>query len=74
MNLAMQVAENEFLTRSFVASRRMTELMDALALSSKAMVNARAKSNVRLLGGETLGIWNVQVPADQEEEMLREAR
>ncbi|KAL2829560.1 107-domain-containing protein [Aspergillus pseudoustus] len=74
MNLAMQVAENEFLTRSFVASRRMAELMDALALSSKAMVNARAKPNVRLLGGESLGIWNVQVPADEGEEMLREAQ
>ncbi|KAL2818994.1 107-domain-containing protein [Aspergillus cavernicola] len=73
MNLAMQVAENEYLTRSFVVSKRMGELMDALALSSKAMVNARAKPNARLLGGESLGIWNVQIPADEEEEieMLR---
>ncbi|KAL4916215.1 107-domain-containing protein [Aspergillus aurantiobrunneus] len=73
MNLAMQVAENEYLTRSFVASKRMAELMDALALSSKAMVNARAKPNSRLLGGESLGIWNVAVPPDEDEEMLREA-
>ncbi|KAI9371384.1 107-domain-containing protein [Aspergillus egyptiacus] len=75
MNLAMQVAENEYLTRSFVASKRMGELMDALALSSKAMVNARAKPNVRLLGGESLGIWNAEVPADEEEdEMLHETQ
>ncbi|KAL4780475.1 107-domain-containing protein [Aspergillus varians] len=74
MNLAMQVAENEYLTRSFVASRRMAELMDAVALSSKAMVNARAKPNTRLLGGESLGIWNVEASGDEDEDMLREAR
>jgi nuclear pore complex protein Nup107 len=68
MNLAMQVAENEYLTRSFIASQRMAELMDALALSSKAMINARAKPGVRLLGGESLGIWNVQVPEEESEE------
>lgn len=75
MNLAMQVAENELLTRAFVASRRMAELTDALALSSKAMINARAKPDVRLLGGESLAIWNVEAPMDEEDlMMLREAR
>ncbi|KAL3480168.1 107-domain-containing protein [Aspergillus californicus] len=69
MNLAMQVAENDYLTRSFVASKRMAELVDALALSSKAMVNARAKPNVRLLGGESLGIWNVSLPEDEDDKM-----
>ncbi|KAF5854945.1 Nucleoporin nup84 [Aspergillus alliaceus] len=66
MNLAMQVSENEYLTSAFVASRRMAELVDALALSSKAMVNTRAKADKKLLGGETLGIWNVEVPEDNE--------
>jgi nuclear pore complex protein Nup107 len=59
MNLAMQVAENEPLTRSFVAGKRMAELMDALALSSKAMVNAHAKPDARSAGGESLGLWTV---------------
>ncbi|KAL5336919.1 107-domain-containing protein [Aspergillus crustosus] len=72
MNLALQVSENDFLTRSFVAAGRMAELVDALALSSKAMVNARAKSGARLLGGESLGIWNVQVPPEVEEGLLEE--
>ncbi|KKK15621.1 hypothetical protein ARAM_006878 [Aspergillus rambellii] len=39
----------------------------------QSMVNARAKSNTRLLGGESLGIWNVELPADEENEVLREA-
>lgn len=67
MNLAMQVAENENLTRSFVAAKRMAELMDALALSSKAMVNARAKPGSKLLGGESVAIWNVSVPEEEDE-------
>ena len=62
MNLAMQVSENEYLTSAFVASRRMAELVDALALASKAMVNTQARPGKKLLGGESLGIWNVEVP------------
>ncbi|KAL4925837.1 nucleoporin Nup84/Nup107 family protein [Aspergillus undulatus] len=71
MNLAMQVAENENLTRAFVAARRMSELMDALAISSKAMVKARAKTDARLLGGERLGIWNVEIPKEEILESLK---
>ncbi|RHZ53342.1 hypothetical protein CDV55_100183 [Aspergillus turcosus] len=74
MNLAMQVSENEYLTRSFVSSRRMAELVDALALSSKAMVQTRAKPGKRLLGGESLGIWTVEVPEEEEHEFLRQAK
>ncbi|GMG28167.1 unnamed protein product [Aspergillus oryzae var. brunneus] len=72
MNLAMQVSENEYLTSAFVASRRMAELVDALALSSKAMVNTQAKPGKKLLGGESLGIWNVDVP--DEDNGLPEAQ
>ncbi|KAE8325534.1 107-domain-containing protein [Aspergillus sergii] len=72
MNLAMQVSENEYLTSAFVASRRMAELVDALALSSKAMVNTQAKPGKKLLGGESLGIWNVDVP--EEDNGLPEAQ
>ncbi|KAL4894005.1 107-domain-containing protein [Aspergillus ambiguus] len=73
MNMAIQVAENEYLTRSFVLSRRMGELVEALALSSKAMVNTRAKPGKKLLGGESLGIWNIDVTEDANE-ILRGAR
>ncbi|KAG2415467.1 hypothetical protein HFD88_006658 [Aspergillus terreus] len=73
MNMAIQVSENEYLTRSFVFSRRMAELVDALALSSKAMVNTRAKPGKKMLGGESLGIWNIDV-TEGENEVLREAR
>ncbi|PWY83089.1 nuclear pore complex protein An-Nup84 [Aspergillus sclerotioniger CBS 115572] len=65
MNLATQVAEVEHLTSSFVASRRVGELVNALALSSKAMVNTRAKPGVRLLGGESLGIWTAEAPEEE---------
>ena len=66
MNLATQVAEVEHLTSSFVASRRVGELVNALALSSKAMVNTRAKPGVRLLGGESLGIWTAEAPEEED--------
>lgn len=72
MNLGMQVSENEHLTRSFVGAKRMRELVDALAVSSKAMVNTRAEPGKRLLGGEVLGIWNVEVQPEEDE--IRMAR
>ncbi|THC96345.1 hypothetical protein EYZ11_004160 [Aspergillus tanneri] len=74
MNLAVQVAENEYLNRTFVASRRMAELVDALAISSRAMVYSGAKPGIKLLGGESLGIWNVHVPEEENESIgIREA-
>lgn len=69
MNLGIQVSENDHLTRSFVGSRRMRELVDALAVSSKAMVNARGEPGRKLKGGEVLGIWNVNVEEDDEEDI-----
>lgn len=67
MNLGIQVSENEHLTRSFIGSRRMREMVDALAVSSKAMVNARAEPGRKLKGGEVLGIWSVPVKEDEDE-------
>lgn len=67
MNLGIQVSENDHLTRSFVGSRRMRELVDALAVSSKAMVNARGEPGKKLKGGEVLGIWNMNVEDDEED-------
>ena len=69
MNLGIQVSENEHLTRSFVGAQRMRELVDALAVSSKAMVNVGARSSKKLLGGETMGIWNVDVEPEDEDEI-----
>lgn len=69
MNLAMQVSENDHLTRSFVESKRMRELVDALAVASKAMVNTRAEPGKKLLGGEVLGIWNVEPEPEEDEEV-----
>ncbi|PYI19325.1 putative nuclear pore complex protein Nup107 [Aspergillus violaceofuscus CBS 115571] len=66
MNLALQVSENDLLTQTFVVSRRMQELVVALALSSKAMVNTRAKPGVKLPGGESLGLWNVETVEGDE--------
>lgn len=70
MNLGIQISENEHLTRSFVGAQRMRELVDALAVSSKAMVNTRAssKSDKKLAGGETMGIWNVELGPEDEDE------
>lgn len=73
MNLGMQVSENEHLTRSFVGAKRMRELVDALAVSSKAMVNTHSEPGKRLLGGEMLGIWNVKVDSEEDDE-IRMAR
>ena len=73
MNLGMQVSENEHLTRSFIGAKRMRELVDALAVSSKAMVNTHSEPGKRLLGGEMLGVWNVQVESEEEDE-IRMAR
>jgi len=73
MNLGMQVSENEHLTRSFVGAKRMRELVDALAVSSKAMMNTHSEPGKRLLGGEMLSIWNVKVDSE-EDDGIRMAR
>lgn len=74
MNLALQVSENEYLTRSFIEAQRMAELVDALALSSKAMVNTRTKHGTMLRDGSSLGVWSIPVEDDENEMMLRQAR
>lgn len=47
----------------------MRELVDALAVASKAMVNTRAEPGKKLLGGEVLGIWNVEPEPEEDEEV-----
>ena len=77
MNLAVQVSENEHLTQSFCKSRRMGELVDALAVASRAMVKFGATRDKVLPDGETLGIWHVQAAGEQDDEFhefVRETR
>jgi nuclear pore complex protein Nup107 len=77
MNLAVQVSENEHLSQSFIKSRRMGELVDALAITSKSMVRLGATRDKRQPGGETQGIWHVEPAGEQDEEFhefVRETR
>lgn len=76
MNLAQEVAQNETLTQAFVASKRMQELVTALALDSQALLRAnehgssstRGRRGKRLsTGAEPTGradIWQVQWRGD----------
>ncbi|KAJ5627825.1 hypothetical protein N7490_010053 [Penicillium lividum] len=66
MNVSIWVASTPHLTRSFTASKRMAELMDALALSSKAMVLTDPKEDRVYDNGQTLGIWRVTAPDNDE--------
>lgn len=51
----------------------MSELMDALALASKAMVLTDAEGGDRVSeNGQTLGIWRVKVPEDDESDLLQQ--
>ncbi|KAJ5917431.1 hypothetical protein N7466_010985 [Penicillium verhagenii] len=66
MTVSIWVASTPHLTRSFTESKRMSELMDALALSSKAMVLTDPKEDRVYDNGQTLGIWRVSGPENDE--------
>ncbi|KAJ5937803.1 hypothetical protein N7454_004145 [Penicillium verhagenii] len=66
MTVSIWVASTPHLTRSFTESKRMSELMDALALSSKAMVLTDPKEDRVYENGQTLGIWRVSGPENDE--------
>lgn len=69
-NLAIRVASDPMLTAAFQDSRRMRELVDALALSSKAMTMVSHKNRKkRFATGETLSIWDVEIQTDLDEEL-----
>ena len=74
MNLAKDVGDNEELTRIFMAGRRMSELVDALALSSKAIVNTKAKNKKTFPNGESLHIWDVEVDDDEADKLFQEMK
>ena len=61
MTLATVVAGSPALTDSFMASGRMTELVDAFALSSIAIMNSKeSKMKKKLPHGARLDIWKIK--------------
>ncbi|KAK2761540.1 Nucleoporin nup84 [Arachnomyces sp. PD_36] len=63
LSLATVVSGSKNLTDSFVASQRMCELVDVLALSSREVASIEEpKSKKKLPHGASLGIWKVDVP------------
>ncbi|KAJ5180660.1 hypothetical protein N7492_003870 [Penicillium capsulatum] len=72
MTVSIWVANVAHLTRSFTESKRMGELMEALALASKAMVLTDPAHDRALDNGQTLGIWRVSPPQENDESGLLE--
>ena len=65
MTLATVVSDSPTLTQSFVASGRMRELVDALALSSVAIMGAKdAKIKRKLPHRAHLDIWKIKPVED----------
>jgi len=72
MDLAQEVAQNDSLTQTFVASRRMQELVTAFALDSQALLRSNEAGGISTrnrrekrssMGADSKGradIWNVQ--------------
>ncbi|KAJ5682266.1 hypothetical protein N7462_005431 [Penicillium macrosclerotiorum] len=71
MTTSIWVANNAHLTRAFTEAQRMTEFMDCLALAAKAMVLTDPKHDRTFENGQTLGLWRVSVPEDEEEALLQ---
>ncbi|KAL1961949.1 hypothetical protein VTN77DRAFT_730 [Rasamsonia byssochlamydoides] len=62
MNLSILISRDQSVIDSFIASKRMGELVDALALSSAAMVNTPpTKGKKKFDYGGRLDIWNIKV-------------
>ena len=62
---ALIAAQDSDLAACFMAARRMPELMDSLALSSRNMIQAEETEKKRgkikkKLDGESLDLWNVK--------------
>lgn len=67
MMLSSVIASSPSLTNSFIASGRMCELVDALALSSIAMMSAKdSKLKKKLEDGASLDIWKIKPQQDVE--------
>ncbi|OJD21169.1 hypothetical protein ACJ73_07494 [Blastomyces percursus] len=67
MMLSSVIASSPSLTNSFITSGRMCELVDALALSSIAMMSAKeSKLKKKLEDGASLDIWKIKPQQDGE--------
>ncbi|KAJ5166830.1 uncharacterized protein N7482_005611 [Penicillium canariense] len=71
MTVSIWVANTAHLARSFTEAQRMSELVDCLALASKAMVLTDPKNDRTFDNGQTLGIWRVDIPEDDEAALLQ---
>ncbi|CAG8427280.1 unnamed protein product [Penicillium salamii] len=65
MIVSIWVANYDHITRAFTQAKRMSELMDALALSGKALVNRNTKSPKDERSQE-LSIWDVEVTEEEK--------
>lgn len=71
MVVSIWAANFEHITRAFVNSRRMAELVDVLAVSSKAMVirdpdqRKSSMDHAALDKGQELKIWDVTISEDE---------
>lgn len=72
MTVAIWVSSIKHLTSSFTESKRMGELMEALALASKAMVLTDPAQDRVLDNGQTLGVWRVSPAKENDESGLLE--
>jgi nuclear pore complex protein Nup107 len=70
MVVSIWVANYEHVTLAFTQAKRVTELMDALALSSKALVNRNTtpakSSKENLERAQELKIWDVEVTEEEK--------
>ncbi|CAG7955941.1 unnamed protein product [Penicillium olsonii] len=68
MIVSIWVANYEHITRAFTQAKRMGELMDALALSSKALVirNTNPSKNSKDERARELSIWDVEITEEEK--------
>lgn len=71
MTVSIWVANIPHLTHSFTEAQRMSELVDCLALASKAMVLTDPKNDHTFHNGQTLGIWRISVSEEDEGALLQ---
>jgi nuclear pore complex protein Nup107 len=71
MVVSIWVANYEHVTLAFTQAKRVAELMDALALSSKALVNRNTtkSSKEACERGQELKIWDIEVTEEEKKRM-----
>lgn len=73
VHLSTEIAGSPTLTSSFLSAGRMRELVDALALSSAALVKAPIPKNKRKLAhGARFDIWKIKFEGDDPTAIFRQ--